>query len=403
MTAVLTMLVAITPLSIDMPLPALPDLARALGADVAQAQLVISVFLIGFASAQLVHGPLSDRFGRRRVLLAGIGLYLGASLVCRWASSIEWLIAGRLLQGLGACAGPVLARAIVRDVHSGPRAARILSFIATGMALAPILAPILGGVVLLWSDWRGIFAVLAATSVALLAAVFALVGETNTRPDTSALAPARLAGAFVTILGSRAFAGYALTVALGAVGLFAFISGSPFVLIDLLGLAPQQFGLVFGLAVGGGQIAGAFTSSRLTVRIGLDRMMAVGTILYVLGGLAMAALAWTGTTRPAAVVAPMTVFMIGNGMVMPNGMAGAIIPFPRMAGTASALSGFLQMAAGALGGVAVGHLHDGTARPMATLIAAAGLGAFLLFRLLIARPARTGIAQKPGGSGPPVG
>jgi DHA1 family bicyclomycin/chloramphenicol resistance-like MFS transporter len=402
-TAVLTGLVAITPLSIDMPLPALPDLARALGADVARAQLVISVFLLGFAGAQLVHGPLSDRFGRRPVLLGGIGLYLGASLVCRWAPSIEWLIAGRLLQGLGACAGPVLARAIVRDVHVGARAARILSFIATGMALAPILAPVLGGVVLLWSDWRGIFAVLAATSVVLLAAVFALVAETNTQPDASALAPGRLAHTFATILGSRVFLGYALTVALGAVGLFAFISGAPFVLIDLMGLAPQRFGVIFGLAVGGGQISGAFLSSRLTVRLGVDRMMAVGTGLYVLGGLAMAALAWAGATWPAAVVAPMTVFMVGNGLVMPNGMAGAIIPFPRTAGTASALSGFLQMGAGALGGIAVGHLHDGTARPMATLIAAAGVGAFVLFRLLIPRPSRRGAAQNPGGSGPPVG
>jgi DHA1 family bicyclomycin/chloramphenicol resistance-like MFS transporter len=264
--------------------------------------------------------------------------------------------------------------------------------------------------VLLRSDWRGIFAVLAGTSVVLLAAVFAFVAETNASPDASALAPGRLVRAFAAILGSRAFLAYALTVALGAVGLFAVISGAPFVLIDFMGLAPSRFGLLFGLAVGGGQITGAFASGRLTVRLGLDRMMAVGTGLYVVGGVAMAVLAWSHASRPAAIAVPMAVFMVGNGMVMPNGMAGAITPFPRMAGTASALSGFLQMAAGALGGIAVGHLHDGTARPMATIIAAAGLGACLLFRLLAPGPAGAtpggrprGPAQNPGGSGRPVG
>lgn len=394
-TALLAGLLAVTPLSIDMPLPALPGLGQVFAGEVAAAQLVVSVFLLGFAGGQLAYGPLSDRFGRRPVLLGGLGLYLAATVACAAAPSLGWLLAGRLVQGLGACAGPVLARAVVRDLHEGARGARVLSLATMGMSMAPMAAPIVGGLVLLVLDWRGIFGVLAVVGVTLLAGVHRLLGETNLARDSAAVDPGQLARTYATLATDRRFVRYVVTLMAGSVGLFAFISASPFVLVTALGLPPHVFGLCFA-AVNVGQLSGALLSARLTVRLGIDRMIAIGLALYVVGGLLMAGLAVAGVRHVAVVVGGMALYQFGNGIVMPNTMVGAIAPFPRTAGAASALAGFLQMLAGATAGMAVGRLHDGTARPMALVIAGAAVTAALAFVLL--RP-RAG-ARAPGGGGP---
>jgi DHA1 family bicyclomycin/chloramphenicol resistance-like MFS transporter len=384
-TALLAGLLAVTPLSIDMPLPTLPGLGAAFGADVARAQLVVSAFLLGFAGAQLAYGPLSDRFGRRPVLLGGLALYLTATAACVAAPSLEWLLAGRLVQGLGACAGPVLARAIVRDVHDGARGARVLSLATMGMSLAPMAAPLVGSLVLLAADWRGVFAVLGAVGATLLLGVHRLLGETNRARESGAVDPRQLARTYGTLATDRRFVAYVTTLMAGSVGLFAFISASPFVLVTVLGLPPHVFALCFA-AVNLGQLSGALLSARLTVRLGIDRTIATGLALYVLGGLVMAGLSVSGVQHVAVVVGGMALYQLGNGMVMPNTMAGAIAPFPRMAGAASALAGFSQMLAGAAAGLVVGRLHDGTARPMAVVIAGAALAAALAFACL--RPRR---------------
>jgi len=394
LTAVLAGLVAITPLSIDILLPALPALGRAFDVDVARTQLVISVFVLGFGAAQLAYGPLSDRFGRRPVLLAGLGLYLAASLAATLAPSFAWLVGCRLAQGVGACAGPVLARAAVRDLHEGSRVARTLSFLAAGQALAPILAPVGGGLILLAADCRGLFVTLAAAGALLLAGVWALVVETNPRLDPAATRPGRLLRNYATIARHREFVGYTLTVSAGMVGLFAFLAGSPFVLIDLLGLAPHQFGFSFATVMLG-QMTGALLSTRLAMSRGIQATVWLGLACYVAGGLLMAGLAWARVTHVAAVVGPMAVFMLGNGMVMPSGLAGAIGPFPQMAGAASALTGFVQMTVGAAASVAVGALHDGSPRPMATMLAASALGAALVFATLVPRPGAGPRADRP--------
>lgn len=387
-TALLAGLLAITPLSIDMPLPALPGLARAFATDVAGSQMVVSAFLLGFAGGQLAYGPLSDRLGRRPVLLGGLGLYLVATTGCIAAPSLAWLLAGRLAQGLGACAGPVLARAIVRDVHEGARLARVLSLATMGMSLAPMTAPIVGGLVLLLVDWRGIFAVLALVGLTLLLGVHRRLAETNVRRTPGAVDPGQLARNYAALATDRRFVAYVATLMAGSVGLFAFISASPFVLVTVLGLPPHAFGLCFA-AVNVGQISGALLSARLSVRLGIDRTIAIGLALYVAGGLLMAGLAVAGVQHVAVVVGGMALYQLGNGMVMPNTMAGAIAPFPRMAGAASALAGFAQMLAGAAAGMAVGRLHDGTARPMALTIALAAVAAATAFTLLRPRaPAR---------------
>lgn len=386
LVALLAGLLAITPLSIDMPLPALPQLARALGTTAARAQLVVSAFLAGFATGQLAYGPLSDRLGRRRVLLGGIALYLAGGLACLAAPSIEWLVAARVAQGLGACAGPVMVRAVVRDLHEGARAARVLSLTAMGSSLAPMLAPVIGGVVLLRADWRAIFAVLVLVGTALLAGVYRLLPETNVDRDPSAVHPGRLLANYLAIASHRTFARYVLTLGAGSVGLFAYISGSPFVLMSLHGLAPHLFGLAFA-AVAMGQLSGAVVSARLTVRLGIDTTVRTGLACYLAGGAALALLLALGVRHVAAVVAPMAVFMLGNGMVMPNCQAGAVLPFRRMAGAASALAGFVQMGIGAMTGLALARLHDGTARPMTLMVLGAAVIGVLAFTRLRPRSA----------------
>lgn len=384
LTALLAGLVALTPLSTDTLLPGLPRMAQAFGADVSRAQLIISGFLLGFAVAQLAYGPLSDRFGRRPVLLGGVGIYCVASLASAAAPSIAWLIGARLLQGIGACAGAVVVRASVRDVHAGVRAARTLSFINSGMALAPILAPFIGIGMLAWFDWRGIFAALAGISAVLLVASWGMLAETNIHLDSDAIRAGRLAGNYLVVLRHRAFMGYMLTLACATGGLFAFHSGAPFVLTGLFGLAPYQFGVAFALVMVG-HILGSMLSGRLAVRLGIDRVLLLGLACSLLGGASMLALAWRGPMHVAAVVGPMAVVMFGNGMVIPTSAAGAILPFPRMAGAASALLGFLQMTVGSLGGIAMGRLHDGRPLPMAALVGGFGAAALAAFWLVIWR------------------
>ncbi len=378
--ALLAGLSATGPLSIDMLLPALPRVTEAFAAEVVQGQFLVSAFLLGFGGGQLLYGPLSDRLGRRPVLLGGMALYTAASLACLVAPSLAWLIAARLAHGLGACAGPVLARAVVRDTHAGAAAARALAFVNAGLGLAPILAPLVGGAVLAWFDWRGIFAVLLGVGLALAAASGLMLAETNLHRDPGAHRPGRLAANYLSILRDRTFLGYLLTLACASGTLFAFLSGAPFVLIGLFGLTPSQFAMAFsGVMVG--HIAGSLLSGRLALRASIPRVTLIGLAFLLLGGAAMAGLAWAGVAHAAAVAGPMAVIMFGNGLVFPSSMAGAILPFPRMAGAASALVGSLQMVTGFLVGIATGALHDGTSRPMAYLILGSAAAAAIAFRL----------------------
>ena len=379
-------MVAIGSLSIDMTLPSLPATARALGAPPATVQLTVTLFLASFALAQLVHGPLSDRIGRRRVLLGGLVVYVVGGLACWAAPSARLLVAARLLQALGAGSGPVVARAVVRDLYQPERAARVLGYMGTAMALTPILAPIIGGVLHVAFGWRAVYLALAAFGAAFLGVAIPLVPETNRRRDPDALRPGHLATNAADLLGDRTFLGYVLVVSLMFGGQFAFISGSSFVLIEVLQVAPDVYGLCFGL-VAFGIMTGSFLAARLTPRAGIDRLITAGTGVGALAGCLMAALAWGGARTVAAVIGPMYAFSVGVGLVLPTAVAGAIGPFPRTAGLASAVLGFLQLTCAAAYGVAVGRLYDGTPVPMAVAIAAAGLAAAGAHRLVGARRA----------------
>lgn len=373
-SALLTGLVALGPLSTDLYLPSLPALGQALDAPVPTVQLTLSVFLAGFAVSQLVYGPLSDRFGRRPVLVAGVALYLGASAICALAPSIDLLIAGRFLQAVGACAGPVIARAVVRDVYGRERAAKMLAYMAMAMALAPAVGPILGGYLTMWSGWRANFWALTAIACILLAGLVRGLRETNRHLDPTATRPDRLVRNYAMLLGDRTYIGYVAVVACSYSGIFSFISGSSFVFIDGMGLSPELYGLCFA-AIVCGYMAGTFASGRLTMRLGIDRMVLAGVITSAAGGLAMLACALAGWLTVPAVVGPFFVFMVGAGLTLPNAMAGAVGPYPLMAGLASALLGFCQMTLAAGIGIGVGHLTDGTALPMAGAVLAVSLAA----------------------------
>ena len=392
-TALLAGLAAIAPLSVDMPLPALPRIAEGLGAEVAATQLVISAFLFGFAVAQLAYGPLSDRFGRRPVALGGLALYLAAGIACAFAPSIDWMVGGRFAQGLGACAAPVVARAVVRDLHDGTRAARILSLLATGTSLAPILAPIIGAYVVIVFDWRAIFVVLTLSALALITATGVMLAETNRGIGAAPLSLGRVLANYYGILTLRRFAAFAVPIGCMAAGLLSFLSGAPFVLIQLYSVGADGFAVCFAIVMVG-QISGAMLSARFAGRLGIERAVLVGLGVAAVGGLALAGLAWAGVAGVAAFVGPMAVFMLGNGFMQPSATAGALQPFPRIAGAASALIGFIQFASGALAGVLMGHLYNDSARPVATLICLfsllAGFGHILVRRRERAGPAHPG-------------
>ncbi|MFG6176244.1 multidrug effflux MFS transporter [Halomonas sp. THAF12] len=392
--AVLAALTALGPLATDMYLPAMPAMAEALGASPERIQLTLSLYMAGFALAQLICGPVSDRFGRRPVMIAGFGLFLVASLLCALAPSTEWLLLGRFLQALGGAAGPVLARAAVRDIHGPVEAGRVLSYMGSVMALAPALAPVIGAGLLAVFGWEAIFWLLAIYAVLMLAILAWWLPESLPAEQRQSIAPGAILANYRMLLGQRAFVGYTLTNAAAFAGMFAFLSGSSFVLIEYLGVSPGLYGVLFTLIVGG-FFTGSMLSGRYSRRLGRDRLLSRATLLCALGGVVMAALALLGVHTTWAIILPHIVYMIGFGIVMPQSMAGALAPNPQCAGSASSLFGFLQMTIAALGGAMVGQFHDGTSHTMALAIGLSGVLALAAY-VCLARSRRTDVPAVAG-------
>lgn len=353
-------LTSLGPLSTDFYLPALPAIARALDTDSVGVQLTLSVYLLGFGAGQLLVGPLSDRFGRRPVMLWGMLVFLLASVVCALADSITTLVAARLLQAFGACAGPVLGRAVVRDIYGPAESARMLSHVSTATALAPLLAPLFGGWLTAVWGWRAAFVALTLYALVLMLAVWLLLKETNRHPDAHAMRPARMWANYRTLLADPVYRS-ALLIGCGAfAALFAFISGSPFVFIEHFGMSPQQMGLAFGLNVTGFML-GSTLSARLSRRIGPARLIRHGVWLGAACGVLLAALALLGPHHPAAVMVPMWGVAAAIGLILPNATALGLAGYPKMAGAAASLMGFVQMGLGAGAGMLVGHgVQSGT-------------------------------------------
>lgn len=378
LTALLAALSATGPLTTDMYLPSLPDIARQLGASSAQVQLTISAYLVGFAAGQIIYGPVSDRHGRKPVLIGAIALYCAASLACALSTSIEMLIVARAFQALGGSGGIVLTRAIVRDIYSGAHAGRELSVIGSVMALAPVLAPILGGLIQTAFGWRVTFLALVGAGFAGAAVVWVLLPETlNNRAAEPVSLPSMLRS--YRIVGRNpAYLAYLSITSASYAGLFAWISGSAFVLQDLYGLAPFDFGVAFALGSVGYMIGSAI-AARLVIRLGLDGVLGLGGCACAAGGLAMVAAVASGLTSSMSLVLPMAVYLAGLGMVLPQGIAGAMTPFPERAGAASSLFGFLQQTAAAVSGAAVGWFLGQSAWPLALGVATMGFATFGLW------------------------
>jgi MFS transporter, DHA1 family, multidrug resistance protein len=377
LTMLLAMLGTLGPLSMDMYLPALPDIALSLATPIARVQLTVSSYLIGFAVGQVIYGPLSDQHGRRPVLLAALGLYLASTLACASAQSVDLLIAARFLQGIGGSGSTVLARAIVRDLYSGVRAARELSLMGSISAFAPIVAPMIGGVLQNVFGWRASFFAMSGAAVVVIIVTARLLPETLQRRAGPPITLFSLVGGYGAVLRHRGFRAYLGILTASYAGLFAWISGASVVLQSIYGLSALAFGFIFALGAAG-YMTGASLAARLVVRLGLDRTMGLGVMLLAAGGLALAAVVAAHVAGVWLVVA-MAFYLAGLGLCMPQAMAGALTPFPDRAGTAASLMGVVQQTVAAFVAAIVGSYLGSSAWPVTGVVVAMGCLSLLLW------------------------
>ena len=383
LTLLLGTLFALVPLGVDAFLPAMPAIAAALGAEPRTVQFALTTFLAGGALGQLFWGPFSDRFGRRRTRLAGLGVALGASAACALAQSATAIVLLRFLQGLGMSAGPVIARAVARDLFAHEQAARLLARMTVVFGLVPILAPLAGGA-LIGIGWEALFWFYAAVVAALAVVVHAVLAETA--PALGAAHPAReIASRYWGLLRDRRFIAPLTVLLASQFGVVSFISSSAFVMVQAYGVSAQGFAVLFSTVMLG-HIAGAWLSSRAVLKRGIARLVRLGAWLSFAGGVAAGVLVWSGLAHWAWVIGPMVLYMFGIGFVFPNAIAAALSPFPKIAGSASALLGFLQFGTSAVTSGVLAVLFDGTGRPMAAAIALGAVAALAAERLIL-RPA----------------
>lgn len=378
----ISLFLVIVPLfGVDLMLPAMPVFGRELGAGVAATQLTLSVFALGFAAMHLLLGPLADRYGRRPCLLAGLALFTLASLACALAPSIEALVAARIVQALGAGAGPLIARAIIRDVYGATGTGRMMGLVMAFFGLGAIVTPILGGIVVDLFGWRASFYVAAGYGAALFLAALLLLPETLP-PRAPGTAPARYGRGFLLLLGDRRFIVVTASGCLIASAMFAWISGSSFVVQGVFGHSAAAYGAIYATTVAG-FVAMSLVSSRLAPRLGSYRLLTIGSVVAALGGLAGLALGLGTSPALVAVLAAITLMAMGHGFTLPQSMAASVAPFPTLAATASALFGFLQYGFNSVVVMLNGFFYDASALPMLALVAgltAAGALLYALFR-----------------------
>ncbi|WP_306320885.1 MULTISPECIES: multidrug effflux MFS transporter [unclassified Streptomyces] len=391
-TFILGGLTAVPPLSMDMYLPALPEVTGSLHSSAATAQLTLTACLTGMALGQLVVGPMSDKWGRRRPLIVGLLIYIVATAICAFAPNAALLIAFRLLQGLAGSAGIVIARAVVRDLYDGVAMARFFSSLMLISGIAPIVAPLIGGQVLRFTDWRGVFVVLTFIGIALTAVVWKFLPET--------LAPERRHGGGTVaalrtmrgLLADRVFLGYTLVGGFAFAALFAYVSASPFVIQEIYGASPQTFSLLFGLNSIGLIAVGQLNGKILVGRVNLDKVLGIGLTLVVLaaGFLLLAATGVFGSPEElglAPIATGLFILMASMALTTPNTNALALMRTPHAAGSASALLGTASFLIGAIASPLVGIAGEHTAVPMALVQLASGLVAALAF-VTLCRPWR---------------
>ena len=383
-TWLVALLSMLQPLATDLYLPTLPGIAAGFDAPVATVQWTLSIFVAGFGAWQLVAGPLADRFGRYPVILGGIATYAVASAICFLAPTIGMLIAGRLLQAVGACSCLVGARGLVRDLFAPTEGARMLAAAATIMSFAPLLGPLLGAALFQAFGWRSAFAALGSFALVLAVIATMRLRETIRQRNPHALQPGPMLRTYGEVLRSRAFRAYAAAAAATYGALFAFIAGSSFVLIRVLGLSVTAYGFSFSTMVAG-YLVGTLLCRRLVGQRGLQRTLTVGAWLQATAGGTMALLALAGAHHALAIVLPMFFVGISHAMVQMPAQSGAVAPFPHAAGAAAALMGFLMMGVATGVGAWLGASYNGTVYPLTLTIAAFGLTSLLIALTLVRR------------------
>jgi DHA1 family bicyclomycin/chloramphenicol resistance-like MFS transporter len=369
------------PLSTDLYLASLPSLATVFGVPASTVQLTLSSFVIGFGAAQLVIGPLSDRYGRRPILLWGLALYVAASLLCAAAPGIWVLIGARFLQSVGCCAAAIVARAIVRDAYAPDDSVRLIARASTWLSLAPILGPILGSYLQVAFGWRAAFVAHTILSICLLAAVYLRLPETNVHRNPHATQLAGLSANYRRLLGSREFWAHALPGALSYGLLFAFISGSSLVLIGVLHVPTAWFGYCFAFGVSG-YLAGTIVCRRLLPKLGAAATLRIGSAASLVAGALFLGGVALGLAHWSLVLGAMFLTMGAHGINFPVSQSGSVTPFPKQAGTAAGLLGALCMTVAFVVGTVVGASFDGTLYPLALVVCTLGAAIFASAHLL---------------------
>ncbi|WP_420403057.1 multidrug effflux MFS transporter [Nisaea sp.] len=386
--ATLTLMVALGQMSVGLFVPSLPSLVDHFDTDMGTVQLTLTVYFAAFALFQLFIGPLSDRIGRRPVILAGLLIYVSGAVACALAGSIWTLIAARLLLAIGACAGQAVSRAIVRDRTEGAESARIISYIGMAMALSPALTPTVGGQLHAHFGWQANFLLMAAIALGLALYCLLRLPETirEKRPDATDFGS--MLRNYRSLATDRRFTGYALLIGAIFGALFAYQTGSPYILMVELGFSPQSYGLLILFNVAG-FLSGNLITNRFGRRIGIYGMVRAGAVLAFVAGITMMVPAQLGHVSALSIIGPSMLLLFAMGLTLPSAMAGAMLPFPHMAGAASALLGFTQMGTGALGSLVISSLQNLHPHVMPDVFAVSGLLA-LIALALIPRPKTAG-------------
>ena len=359
-------------------LPAIPVIRQELQVSAEVAQLTLSLSMFAIAIGTLVYGPLSDKFGRKPVMLLGLSITLFGSVCCLFAHSIGWLIVSRFIQAFGGAVGLVLARAIVRDVYGGQEAARVIATLVMVMVVIPMLSPALGGELMILFGWESVFVVIAVLTSLMALFLYKSLPETLVEPVPFAGVGAMLMN-FVRLFQSRVFCGYAFCVTFVSVVFFSFISAAPEIMVSVLKRPATEYGYYF-VMVPAGFMAGNYTTRYFGRSYSMNTMIGVGASIAV-GGIGLTiALQLLGLHHPLALFAPVALAIFGNGIALPNAQAAAINEFPRFAGSASGLTGFLQMAFSGIAAQLVAIVFNGTVYPLLVIMLGASLISLISFR-----------------------
>ncbi len=376
-------LTAIGALSIDLYLPSLPAIGRDFVVDAATVQRTMSAFFIGMAIGQIAYGPMSDRFGRRPALLVGLGIYMVASLGCAFAPTIDWLVAGRFAQALGACAGQVVTRAIVRDRYRHQDSARIFSLLTLVLGVAPLIAPSLGAWLITFASWRVIFAVLSGTGIVVAIAVATRLTESRSAVTAAQAAGESVFVSFAGLLRQRRLIGYLLAGALNGASLFTYIATAPDLLITQYSFTPRAFAIAFAV-IAVGVIGSSQVNRSLLARYDSDRVLGTASIVGAVAGILLIVASFFAAQW--VMLALLFAALSSFGFIAANATAGALGVDPLRAGTTSALIGSASFAVGAVAATIAGAFHDGTPRPMAIVMAVALVGTAAVAHGLALRP-----------------